>query len=466
MNFDDYFKKPEPEHHPVYVVNAGDAGRYAATAMANELEAVASAVEGTRNDTLNISALKLFRLAEGGHLEEATVAEALGQAALGTGLDETEIRATLRSAREAARGQPRRVPESNGTLAITGGSSLAVPAADAAISAPKEPTPAYVLGGAFILDVPDTIPAIWGAGNDVYWAEGESLIIAGPQGVGKTTLAIQLIRARLGLSPGKILGQPVQPGGRVLWLAMDRPAQARRAARRHFAEADRDVLNDRLAVWQGPPPGDVAKHTGLLTHLAEQAGADTLIIDSVKDAAIGLSDDTVGAGYNRARQTALTAGIQIVELHHQVKRGAQGGAPNTLADLYGSVWIPAGAGSVLLLWGEAGDPIVSMRHLKQPMNEIGPLQLTHNHDTGTTTIVEGVDLIDLVRYAHAEGLTAKEAAVRLFETSKPTEAQVEKMRRRLNKLVDAHLLTRVDGARGGAPSRYYLGATDLTMEGQ
>jgi len=52
-------------------------------------------------------------------------------------------------------------------------------------------------GGAFILDAPKDVPAVWG--------EGEPLILAGPSGVGKTTLAQQLVLARLGLA-GPVLG--------------------------------------------------------------------------------------------------------------------------------------------------------------------------------------------------------------------------------------------------------------------
>ena len=42
------------------------------------------------------------------------------------------------------------------------------------------------------------------------------------------------------------------------------------------------------------------------------AKADTVIIDSLKDAYIGLTDDEASAAYNRARQTALQAGVQVV----------------------------------------------------------------------------------------------------------------------------------------------------------
>ena len=106
------------------------------------------------------------------------------------------------------------------------------------------------------------------------------------------------------------------------------------------------------------------------------------MVDSLKDAAVGLTDDETASGYNRARQLAITAGVQVLELHHLVKRGADGKAPTTLADVYGSAWLTAGAGSVLLLTGDAGDPIVRASHLKQPMEPWGPAEMAHDHAEG------------------------------------------------------------------------------------
>ncbi len=124
-------------------------------------------------------------------------------------------------------------------------------------------------------------------------------MIAGPMGLGKTTMAIQLMREQLGLGTGAFLGLPVVPrDGTILYLAMDRPRQLARAAARLFTEADRAVLAERVKIWPGPPPSDVAKNPHILSELAEAAGAATVYLDSVKDAAVGLSDDAVGAGYN------------------------------------------------------------------------------------------------------------------------------------------------------------------------
>ena len=314
-------------------------------------------------------------------------------------------------------------------------------------------------GAAFILDAPERPPALWGYGSEVLWAEGESLMIAGPPGVGKTTLTGQLLRCRLGLQEA-LLGWGVTPtSSRILYLAMDRPAQIARSLRRHFTEDDRDHLTNRPPVWEGPPPGDLAANPGVLHALATLADADTIIIDSVKDAAIGLSDDETGAGYNRARQTALSKGVQVIELHHQTKRGPNGTKPTQLADVYGSAWITAGAGSVVLLWGQAGDPVVTMTRLKRPADDVGRLTIIHDHAAGISTLDSAVaDLPTLLIANQADGLTAKAAAAHIYGAEDPDANQVEKMRRRLNGLVQDGLATRKDGARGGthtAKTRYF-----------
>src|SRR5690606_35653346 len=81
-----------------------------------------------------------------------------------------------------------------------------------------DPFASLAPGGSWVLDIPDTTPAVWGEGDDVLWSAGEALMICGQQGVGKTTLAHQLIRARLGLDT-QVLGFPVAPADRrVLYL--------------------------------------------------------------------------------------------------------------------------------------------------------------------------------------------------------------------------------------------------------
>lgn len=326
---------------------------------------------------------------------------------------------------------------------------------------PEEPdtNPGSLVDGAsFILDIPAVIPALWGTGTDVLWPEGESLMIAGAMGLGKTTLAGLLIRAQLGIGDSTVLSLPVGVhGGRILYLAMDRPAQIARSLARQFIEADRAVLADRLVVWKGPPPADIAKNPGLLNAMAESARADIVYVDSIKDAAIGLSDDVVGAGYNRARQILLAAGRQLCELHHMTKRNPNGGPPISVADIYGSAWITNGTGSIIMLGGDPGDPIISFRHVRQPATELGPWTLLHDADDGTLSIHHEVDVIAMVKATGPDGLTAKSLAMAFqHEDKSPTAAQIEKARRKLDKLTDDGILTRVPGIKGRSASAWFL----------
>lgn len=299
------------------------------------------------------------------------------------------------------------------------------------------------------------------------WARGESLILAGPPGVGKTTLTGQVVRGLLGLQ-GDVLGYPIEPAaGRVLYLAMDRPQQIARSLRRHFDDADRPILAQRLAVWKGPPPADLARTPTLLATIAANAKASHVIIDSLKDAALGLTDDEVGAGYNRARQLALAEGVELLELHHVVKRGVNGSRPNTLADLYGSAWLSAGAGSVVLLWGAAGDPIVELSHLKPPADAVGPFRVIHDHAVGLTSIWHASDPLSVLRLAGTTGLTAGTLACSLFETDQPDRNQTEKARRKLDRLVTDGLAEKLPGAadpRGGPMRPAYRALTDALTD--
>lgn len=318
---------------------------------------------------------------------------------------------------------------------------------------------APVNGADFLLGDDDEASAIWGDGDEVLLADGEALMLVGGPGVGKTTVANQFLRARLGITD-KALGYTVKPSeSKVLYLACDRPRQWRRAAKRILLGEHAEVLKDRLEVWKGPPPEDFAQNTDALLNLCLKYGADTVIIDSLKDVALGLSEDAVGAGYNRARQHALNNGITILELHHQVKRGQNGAAPNTLADVYGSTWITAGAGSVAVFDGEAGDPVVKFRHLKQPMSAIGPLDLYHDHDTGESWFAEKTDLVAL---ASRTAITSLDAAKVLFDTDKPTKPQKETARRRLEKLVRYGKLRSVTGGVGSATVYAPMSAPEWT----
>jgi AAA domain len=315
--------------------------------------------------------------------------------------------------------------------------------------------PRKVDGASFAFEQPETIESLWGKDDEAIWAPGEALMLVGPDGVGKTTLLQQLWLARAGLRD-ELLGLPVAPAeGMSIYLAMDRPAQAARSFRRMVEEGDADTLRQRLAVWKGPLPVNVLEHPWTLADWiqAEFPLTTDVFVDSLKDLAPKLSDDEHGSKLNMARQELLARGLQVVENHHQRKEQRGQGAPKTLADVYGSRWLTAGAGSVLLLWGEPGDLVVEQIHLKQPLETFGPNKVIHDHSRGRSELYEPGDLLQTLERTTA-GMLVADAARALFETSATaTPNQTEKARRKLNKLVEKGHAERHDDPDGTA--RYF-----------
>lgn len=295
----------------------------------------------------------------------------------------------------------------------------------------------------------DTDP-LWGTREQTAWASGESLMLVGAPGVGKTTLAHQVVFARLGLADS-VLGMPVAPGKRVLYLALDRYKQIARALARRIQPEHEARLRDGLAVWQGPLPATLDKEPDLLLDLAKAHGADTIVIDSLKDAVSTLVDDALGVAYNNARQRAMRDGVEVIELHHQRKAGE--GTPRaqkpTLDRVYGSTHIVSGAGSVLYVGGEAGDLAVTLHHLKTPTGEIGPLQVIHDHERGTSMVDPALDPVEILR-GRPDGLTVRELARIESGENNPDRAATEKARRTLDRMVKTGLAVKAEGAAGGS----------------
>jgi replicative DNA helicase len=304
---------------------------------------------------------------------------------------------------------------------------------------PQRYTNRAVDGATFILHEPDTIPANWGRNDQVLWAEGEGLLLVGPDGVGKTTIAQQLVLARIGLKDD-FLGYPVgRAKGRVLYIAADRPRQAARSFARMVNNDQTYELEERLIVWPGPLPFDPLKEHSALANLAEELNATDIFIDSLKDIALDLSKDEAGSRLNIALQEVVARGLELCALHHQRKegRGDGGGKPNRLADVYGSRWLTAGMGSVACIWGDPGDALVELLHLKQPAEDVGPLQLIHDHTKGATHQETNTSSEEILHEHAATGLEVRKLAERLYKKVDPSRKEVERARRRLESMVIA-----------------------------
>jgi AAA domain len=322
-----------------------------------------------------------------------------------------------------------------------------------AVSVSEEPFARLARAGWLVFSEPEVIPAVWGTGDQVLWAEGEGLMIASQQGLGKTTIAQQLLLHRIGIRAGPLLGLPVATtNAPVLYLMMDRPRQAARSLRRMVnEELHRQTLSERVLVWRGPLPLDPTSSPQALADWVEVVcqdlgGCRTLVVDSVKDLAPGVAKDEVGAALNLAWQEIIARGIELLLLHHERKAGQGERRHHKLDDVYGSTWLTSGLGSVLALDGEPGDATVELRHLKPPAEPVGPLTLRHDHATGTTTTFDGPqDVWAALRALGPDwGGTAEQLTQWIF--GRALEKDVKRIQRRLQRWEQEGLVRREPGA--------------------
>jgi AAA domain len=313
---------------------------------------------------------------------------------------------------------------------------------------------AAVDGEAFMTAI-DEATCVWGRGSQALWVEGEGCLITGPQGVGKSTIAQQIVKGRLGLLLDGLFGYPVaESSGPVLYLAMDRPAQiARSMARMFTTTAERSRARERLIVWGGPLPFDpVADPDAFATWIA-RTGRDpaTVVVDSYKDLAPDLSDEGTGSRINSIVQRVVGDGRQWLGLHHHRKATGTGRKPNTLDDVYGSGWLTAGLGSVVLLWGQPGARTVELTHLKQPMEPVGPLTVDHSHATGAPVATDPITrAAQILTAAEGSWLSEAEIAATVYGGDGIDTADRKRARRLLDRLAKDGVAMKRPGKQGGA----------------
>jgi len=332
------------------------------------------------------------------------------------------------------------------------------------VTAPWEDSKLAKPGGSAILDQPESPPVVWGRDKFIAWANGQAMMIASHQGLGKSTIAQQLLLHRTGVRRGDFLGMPVTPlapGKKVLYLAMDRPMQIKQSMRRMVSHSDRQVLDERMRIWDEPLSFKLMDDPGRLADWVQEVCPDVgdVIVDSVKDLAVGISNDDVGAAVNIAWQGVIARKIDLLLLHHQ--RKAQSGTTrlNTLDDTYGSTWLTSGLGSVFSLGGDPGAEVVTLKHLKPVMMQLDDVDIRHDHLTGTTTLHQSsaVDLLDLLNDVGDAGVTAADASQAVIGAAGTPEQQ--KIRRQLNDLVSKGKAEKVKGGRtkqGATPDRWRL----------
>jgi hypothetical protein len=102
-------RSPRPERTTgAAIAQPGRNPRYVRAAIRADLDRLAAATEGVRNDTLLKVACNVFEFVKGGHADGAPARAELERIASAIGLPHSEIQSTLRSAWQ--RVEPRSVP--------------------------------------------------------------------------------------------------------------------------------------------------------------------------------------------------------------------------------------------------------------------------------------------------------------------------------------------------------------------
>jgi replicative DNA helicase len=327
---------------------------------------------------------------------------------------------------------------------------------DAELSADEIDGWPYVNPDTFVFDTPDEVPAIWGTdGKKVLWAKGQGLLMLAPQGVGKTTLALRLVEAALGLSDSVLDIPMVRAEKNVLYAAMDRPNQIAGAMKRVFWKHGRVLAERGLRILTGPPSHDLGRNPEFLLDVCMEMEAGMVFVDSLKDGVMGLSNEENAQGWNKAVQLCLREGIEICVLHHPPKRA--GSDPERAMDnddSYGSTWLTAGMGSVVQMWAKADSCYVDFMQTKMPVGRLEPILLRRDNNAGQFEVIgEQADWQWFFSVPHTTG----ELAAHMF-SGEVTSANMKKSRRVVDDLLARDLLKRhsEDKSGNGRPAIRYV----------
>lgn len=307
--------------------------------------------------------------------------------------------------------------------------------------------------GDLIFSIPLEVESIWGSGQESLWAIGEPLMIYGPTGIGKTTLAGRLLLSLIGVDSSELLDYPVtpvEPGKTVLYVAADRPRQAMRSLRRMAPTRAASILAERLRIEHQRQIWANEDDPEMLYRAAIQADAAIVFIDSSKDLAGGpLKDEGPAKALMDAIQICVANGVNVAMLHHPRKGTQEGGKTRELDldDVYGSAWLTAGAGSVLLVDGKPGAGTFKFIQLKAPATFIDPMEVAVDYEAGTLT---RRSIRDVDQWLQDQGMpvTVRETvAYKLAIPSKEVDTdspQYKAMQRHLEDLVRDGLVNPVD----------------------
>lgn len=299
------------------------------------LDTLASAEEGTRNDTLNKVAFRAYGFWKAGRLTKPYITQQLRTVARSMGLDPGEITATLRSAAKKA------VPVLNDLsiddmpmldsvdVSHSAASKVDLEKAAAALGISREGAGPVAVALQWARDVPDENPDwLW----EGWLCKSVLHILAGVPGAGKTTLALDMAAtiSRGGKWPDGTTCEPQN----VLFFTTEDSLSMTIRPRLRLAGADLSKIafvQDELANKNKKEKYfDPSRHMPILEHALKQIGNFGLvIIDPVVSAIAGdhNKNEDVRRGLAPLVALAKNTGAAILGITHFGK-GKDGKDPN------------------------------------------------------------------------------------------------------------------------------------------
>ena len=308
------------------VVPPGEAEAYAQAAYKAEVQAVAVAVVGTKNDTLNVSAFNLGQLVASGHLSYEAVWSGLYDAALLSGLTEKESTGTLNSGLRAGMDHARDVPERPEDPSVGAGDR---PLVDGDQDEPL----------ADVIDFPTRLDwhDLWEADD-----EEEEWIVApiiparrlvalySQAKMGKSLLMLELA---VGIARGiTVLDYTPERPRRVLYVDLENdPRGDIRTRLQRMQQKPADLDNLVYLSFPQLPMLDTALGAARLLEVVEHFSCEVVVIDTISRLVAGEENDnnTWLSFYRHTGKLMKSHGLAMVRLDHSGKdptRGMRGGS--------------------------------------------------------------------------------------------------------------------------------------------
>lgn len=312
--------------------------RYAQAALAREIETVAIARQGTRNDTLNRAGFNLAQLVAAGHIEEAYVRGGLTYAAKAAGLEDGEIANTLASSLGAGIKLPRVVADLPAPPEV---STLTSPTEGVTIADQPSEDGTHETGNGDGSSVRERFPiidwrALWEADDDEEWIVEPLLparrlvaLFSAPK-VGKSLLMLEIaVAISLGVD---VLGYRPERARRVLYVDFENDPRGDVRQRLQAMGYKPDDL-DGLCYLSFPRLAKLDTAFGGIDLMAAvvEYGCEVVVIDTISRAVAGEENenDTWLSFYRHTGMALKSAGVACIRLDHTGKdadKGMRGGS--------------------------------------------------------------------------------------------------------------------------------------------